>query len=133
MNSESVTNYNGPYFGTGVSEASGNPALDELTSSLTKLSSDANGADSDLLSASRIANDIASMFSGVNSSIRSSWCSIANFANAVDNKVTQLTSDFTRALEGFIVTTQEHEMKIHQATSSANDLAAELLTKLGLK
>ena len=138
---DSVVNVGGPYQIAGNFDFSGNEALAELSSALGRLSGQAtdntlsmvDGMSTKLGSAAYRASDISSKFRGVNNSISVSWDSVADFANKINDRVTALTRNFTEELQQFIMVTQEHDAEIQQATSTANELASELLTKLGLQ
>ena len=134
-----ATTAGGPYV-AGNFDFSSNPALGELSSALSALNGQAtdntlsmvDGMSTDLSYAAYLADEIASRFNGVNNNIVMSWQNVSDFAEKIDQRVVTLTRNFTEQLKAFIETTQMHEQEIGQATTTANNLAAEILSSLGL-
>lgn len=136
----SVTSIGGPYNIPTNFDFSNNPALDELSGALGRLTGQAidnslsmvDGTWTGLDIAARNADEIAKKFNGINPSLVASWQNVADFAEKINTRVETLTRNFTEQLKAFIDTTNLHEQEIAQATTSANDLAEEILKSLGL-
>ena len=91
-----------------------------------------DGWGTDLDSAHYYASEISKTFNGVNNSISASWNNVGEFAHTIDAKVRSLTQNFTDELRNFITNTQQHEQEIQEATTTANELAKDILAQLGL-